>query len=177
MSYLVSFNTALRELSESEDATTSRGPSAVAGLPTFWDTAEIAPKTEWEEWWDLFIVATNAKYSISVNELQRPATEQNLRIAALINNLNEQAPERNIVSVIFLSLGTAGRKTAGSLTDKFPHMRIATVSLREIRENCEQAFQKPRNRILERYVFLEKTNDKRNAETSLSLLDRIGGQM
>ena len=93
---------ALRELSESEDSTTSRGPSAVAGLPTFWDTAEIADsKTEWEEWWDVFMVATNAKFSISVNELQRPATEQNPRIAALINNLNEQAAERKIVYFFF----------------------------------------------------------------------------
>ena len=32
-------------------------------------------------------------------------------------------------------------------------MRVATVSLREIKENCEQAFQKPRNRTLERYKF------------------------
>ena len=101
---------ALRELLECEDWMTSRGPSAVAGLPTFWDTAEIAPKTEWEEWWDLFMVATNAKYSISLNELQRPATEQNPRIAALRNNLNEQAAERKAVSVLF-SLGTAGRKS------------------------------------------------------------------
>ena len=75
-----------------------------------------------------------------VNELLRPAAEQNPRIAALINNLNEQAAERKIVSVIFLSLGTTGRN---SLTDKFPHMRVATVSFREIRENCEQTFQKP----------------------------------
>ena len=60
---------ALRELTDSEDATTSRGQSAVAGLPTIWDTAEIAPKAEWEEWWDLFMVAANAKYSISMNEI------------------------------------------------------------------------------------------------------------
>ena len=140
------FNMALRELPESEDATTSRGPSAVAGLPTFWDTAKIAPKRDWYDWWDLFMVAAIAKYSISVNELLRPATEQNPRIAALLNNLNEQAAERKMMSVLFLSLGTAGRKR---LTEKFPHMRIATVSLREIRENCEQAFQKPRNTTLE----------------------------
>ena len=59
---------ALRELPHSEDVTTPRGPSAVAGLPTVWDTAEIAPKTEWEEWWDLFMVAANANYSNSVRD-------------------------------------------------------------------------------------------------------------
>ena len=49
---------AVRELPDTEDATTSRGPSAVAALPAFWDTTGIAPKTEWEDWWDLFIVVT-----------------------------------------------------------------------------------------------------------------------
>ena len=118
---------ALRELPDTEDATTSRGPSAVAGLPTFWDTAEIAPKTEWEDGWDLFMVAANAKYSISVSEVLRDVPEEHPRIIGLINNLNEQAAERKMVSVLFLPLGTAGRK---SLTDKFPHMRVATISLR-----------------------------------------------
>ena len=149
---------ALRELPDSEDATTSRGPSAVAGLPTFWDTAEIAPKTEWEDWWDLFMVAVNAKYSISVNENLREATAQNPRIAGLINNLNEQAAESKVVSVLFLSLGTAGRK---SLTHKFPQIRVATIPHREKRKNCEQAFRKPRKRTLERYkLFSRKQTQK-----------------
>ena len=140
---------------DSEDATTSRGPSAVAGLPTFWETAEIALKTkrEWEDWWDLFMVAVNAKFSISVNEILREVTAQNPRIAGLINNLNEQAAERKVVSVLFLSLGTVGRK---SMTDKFPQKRVATIPLQEIRENCEQAFRKPRNRTLEKYKFFSR---------------------
>ena len=99
------------------------------------------------------MVAVNAKYSISVNEILREVTAQNPRIAGLINNLNEQAAVRKVVSVLFLSLGTAGRK---SLTDKFPQMRVATIPLREIRENCEQAFRKPRNRTLERYKFFSR---------------------
>ena len=70
------------------------------------------------------MVAVNAKYSISVDELRRNVTEQTPRIAALINNLNEQAAERKLVSLVFLSLGTAARK---SLTDKFPHLIKATI--------------------------------------------------
>ena len=89
------------------------------------------------------------QYLISLNELQRPATEQNPRKAALRNNLIEQAAERKIVSVLFFTGNSRTKKP----NDKFPHMRIATVSLREIRENYEQAFQKPRNRTLERYRF------------------------
>ena len=96
------------------------------------------------------MVATNAKYSISVNEILRTVSAQNPRVASLIKNLNEQAAERKIVSVLFLSLGTAARK---SLTDKFPEMRVATISLADLKGNCEQAFVKPRNRTLERYQF------------------------
>ena len=111
--FIISFNIALRELPNSEDVTTSKVPSAVAGLPNFLDTVEVASEPDW----DLFMVATNAIYSISVNEILRDVTEPNPRIPALINNLNEQAAERKVVSVIFLSLAAAGRK---SLTDKFP---------------------------------------------------------
>ena len=46
------------------------------------------------------MVAVNAEYSISVNEILREVTAQNPRIAGLINNLNEQAAERKVVSVL-----------------------------------------------------------------------------
>ena len=99
------------------------------------------------------MVAANAKYSISVNELLGATTEQNPRVAALINNLNEQAAERKIVSILFLSLGSAART---SLTDKYPEMRVTTKSLQDMKENCEQAFIKPRNRTLERCKFFSR---------------------
>ena len=88
--------------------------------------------TDWEDWWDLFTVAVNAKYSLSVNALLRIATEQAPRILALIINLNEQTAERKVISVLFLSLGTAGRKC---VTDKFQEMRVATVTLKKLRTN------------------------------------------
>ena len=50
LSQAQSYNMALRELPDFEDATILRGLSAGAGRPTFWDTAEIDPKTEWEDW-------------------------------------------------------------------------------------------------------------------------------
>ena len=83
------------------------------------------------------MVAANAKYTISVNELLRTVTARQPTIPSLINNLNEQAAERKTVSVLFLSLGCAARK---SLTDKFPEMRVATIALTDLKNNCEQAF-------------------------------------
>ena len=117
---------ALRDSKPGEKVPTSGGASAVSGLPTFWDSADTAFISEWEELWDLFTVAANAKYSISVNEVLR----EHLRVPALLNTLNEQQ-QKKIVSVLFLSLGSTARKR---LTDKFPHMRVGTVSLREIRK-------------------------------------------
>ena len=128
---------ALRESPTGGETATTGGSSAVSELPSFWDLADAAPKTEWEEWWDLFMVAANAKYSISVNELLKITAQQQPRIAALINILKEQALERKIVSVLFLSLGSAARKC---LTDKHPE----TTSLKDLKENCEQAIIKPR---------------------------------
>ena len=90
-------------------------------------------------------------------------TEQQPRSPTLLNNMNEQAAGRKIVNVPFLCLGSAARK---SLTDKFPHIRVATISLREIKSNCGEAFQKPRNRTLERYKFFSL---KQNTKESLRL--------
>ena len=61
--------------------------------------------------------------------------------------------QRKIVSVLFLSLGSASRK---SLTDKYPELRVATISLKGLKDNCEQPFIKPRNRTLERYKFFAR---------------------
>ena len=38
-----------RELPNSDNMMSAKGPLAVTGLPTFWDTAEVAPKTDWKE--------------------------------------------------------------------------------------------------------------------------------
>ena len=145
---------ALRDNSfESSGKQTTSSSSALAGLPAYWECPEVPPKAEWEKWWELFVMAINAKHAISVTELLRTPTQNSPRQAALLNNLNEQAAERKVVSIFFLSLGVAGRK---NLTDKFPYMTVATAPLAEIKENCEQTFYKPRNRTLERYKFFAR---------------------
>ena len=138
---------------DSSESTSSSGPSALAGLPSFWDHHETPPQTEWEKWWDIFIVAVNAKHSISDHELLRTPTQSQPRQAALLNNINELAAERKIVSILFLSLVTAARK---NLTDKYPNMTVATASLNEIKINCEETFQRPRNRTLDRFKFFSR---------------------
>ena len=98
-------------------------------------------------------MAVNAKYSISVPGLIRIPPEQQPRQAALINNLNEATAERKTVSILFLSLGAAGRK---NLSYKVPYMGVAMAALREIKEICESCFLKPRKRTLDRYKFFSR---------------------
>ena len=75
------------------------------------------------------------------------------RNLALIENLNEQAAEMKIVSVLFLSLGQVGKK---SVTDKFLNMRVATVTSRELRTTCNEAFGKARNKTQENCKFFPR---------------------
>ena len=144
--------------SDSSEKTAAGGSSAVAGLPSYWDVAECSPKTEWEKEWDMFVMAVNAKHSIVVPELTRIGTEQQPHQAALLNNMQEQAAERKIVSILFLSLESAGRK---NLTEKFPYMVVSGATLREMQENCEQTLIKPHNLTLDRYKFFARKQKSR----------------
>ena len=100
------------------------------------------------------MVAVKAKYAISVNERLRDVTEQNPREPGLMNNLKEQAAE-NRSSASFSCHWDQQR----GLTSKYPHMRLATVSLREMKQNCEQMLQKPRNRTIGKYRRVLKKHD------------------
>ena len=161
---------ALRDNMDSSGGAASSSPSALAGLPAFWDTAESPPKTEWKKWWDVFVVAVHAKHSKSEHELLRAPTENNPRQAALINNMNKQAAEHKVVSILFLSLESAKRK---NLTDRHPYMVISTATLPELRENCEQTFKKQRNRTLERYKFFSRK--QQNNETLRQFWNALTG--
>ena len=122
-------------------------------------------------------VCDGSKYSISVTEQTRVPTQQRPLQAALINNLNEETAERKTVSILFLSLGTAGRR---SFTDNFPYMDVTTVAIREIKENC---FIKHRNQTLDRYNFFTRKQQQNetlrqfwNVLTGLAAKCEIGEQ-
>ena len=70
------------------------------------------------------------KYRVlSINpELTKTATKKEALQGTLIDNLNKQVQERKIVSNLFLSLGSAGRKI---MTGVFPYMAVAETTLPE----------------------------------------------
>ena len=121
---------ALRDNCESSWKQTTSSPSALAGRPAYWDCAEVPPKAEWEKWWDLFVKAVYAKHAISIPELVKTPADNQPRQAAAMKNLNRQTAERQVVSILFLSLVVAGRK---NLTDNFPLLTLSTATLAEIK--------------------------------------------
>ena len=58
-----------------------------------------------------------------------------------------------MLSILFLSLGSAGRK---HLTDKYLLMLVSAAKLNEMKNNCKETFKKPRKRTLERYKFFAR---------------------
>ena len=68
----------LQESANCREVANSGSASAVSGLSAYWDSADAAPRPDWEDWWDLFTVAVNA--------------------LALKNNLNERAADRKVIS-------------------------------------------------------------------------------
>ena len=73
------------------------------------------------------------------------------------------------MSILLLSLGAAGRK---NLTDRYSNMTVATASLNEIKFNCEETFQKPRNRTLDGFKFFSR---KQKPNENLFSLECIFG--
>merc|ERR1712122_132998 len=96
------------------------------------------------------------KHSIQVQEIIRviPENAQNQqRNAALLGNLTHVIAEQKVISLLYLSLGGAARKT---LTDRYPAMEITTVELRTLLERCQETFQIERNRCLGRMKFFHR---------------------
>ena len=121
------------------------------GLSLFWHEASNSPSVEWEKWIDLFAVAMMAKYSISMNELTRTADEANPKVKAFLGDMPEAAANKKAVSMMFLSLGEAGRKM---FQDKYPEKTIWSSQAIEMLQSCEDCFRIERNRTLERHHSL-----------------------
>ena len=75
--------------------------------------------------------------------------------------MQDEPAERKVVSVLFLSLGTAARK---NLIDRFPELTVATVQLPNLTNHCRESFVKQRNRTLDRFNFLSR---KQRSDESL----------
>ena len=99
--------------------------------------ARPTPKTQSRMEEMKFSVVMTAKYSISTAEILRHVANETHRHKALLNNLDHAVAERKCVSVLYLSLGAAARKT---FMGKYPNAKIAEITLEELLTNCKETF-------------------------------------
>ena len=126
---------------------------SISGLSTFWQDAGETRKLDWDKWVQLFEVAIMAKFSISVEELTREETPENPRRQALMGGADPETAERKAVSIMYLALGDAARKT---LLDRNPGLNAKTISLKQLIQEGENAFKVKRNRTMDRFLFLTR---------------------
>ena len=124
--------------------------SHLVGPPVFWYDANFSPTLEWDKLVNLFQVAVMAKYSISLTELTRNASQQNPRVRALMGDLEEEPANKKVVSASYISLGEAARKL---FRDKFPHVTMWSLQVSELIKMCKECFREKRNRTLDRHNF------------------------
>ena len=72
------------------------------------------------------------KHSIEVDEITRDEGDVPRR-KELMGNMEKGTAEKKAISLLFLSIGGAGRNT---LIDKYPAMNIKTMELKVLMENC-----------------------------------------
>ena len=132
--------------------------SVLAGLNLYWSEHHKSPLLQWEKRLELFTVAKMAKQSISLSELTR--TEGGQRVASLMGGLSEETASKIVISILFVSVGQAARKT---LLDKFPTTQITTITLPALLHQCEQTFVVKRNRTLGRYRFFSRKQENRES--------------
>ena len=84
-----------------------------------------------------------AKNNISITELTKTTGAKE---KSLMGDMEEPTATKKAVSVLYLALGMAARKT---IANKFPGTNIARMSLIDLLKNCKDCFEKPKNEVLD----------------------------
>ena len=79
------------------------------------------------------------------------------RVGVLCGEKPWDKADRKVKSLIYLSLGVEGRKMHGR---KFPHTNVETKTTREIWEELEITFIRPRNVTFDRYLLLTRRQQR-----------------
>ena len=117
--------------------------SAKRNLPIYWSDAAKLPELEWETRVDSFEVTLMAKNNISITE---SAKTTGTKIKSPMGGMAKMTAAKNAKSVLYLALGMAATKT---ISDKFPTVNIARITLTELITRCKECFEKPENETLE----------------------------
>ena len=79
---------------------------------------------------------------------------------SLVGDMEEMTAAKNAISVLYLALRMTARKT---ISDKFPTVNFARITLTKLITRCEECFEKPKNETLDRFKFLSRKKKERKA--------------
>ena len=152
-------------------------------IEPFWERPTSDPPIRWEKWRIQVKLAILARENITIDTLLQPkpmtfrlpvkpkyempiedTTEEAERERRIRNNqlkLQWERPwnlcDQNCVSLLYLSIGTEGRRL---LTQKFLHDNIYDLTTLKLWEMMEIAFIRPRNITFDRYLFFSRKQKK-----------------
>ena len=70
-----------------------------------------------------------------------------------MGGVEESIAEKKAVSFLYIALGESARKTQ---LNRKPNMDIKTTKLEDLLKECHEAFQKKRNRLMDRHKFFNR---------------------
>ena len=108
-----------------------------------------------------------SKSNFSITELTK-TTE--VKEKSLMDDIEEPTATKKAISVLFLALGMAARKTIANM---FPNTNIARISLTDLLKNCKDCFEKPKNETLDRYKILSRKQHE--GETLKQFWNKLNG--
>ena len=90
------------------------------------------------------------KSIISVAELTKTTGNKE---KCLMGDIEEATAMKKTNSVLYLALGMAARKT---ISDNFPTVKIARITVVNLIKTCKDCFEKPKNETLDRFKLLSR---------------------
>ena len=93
-----------------------------------------------------------AKSSISLEERTRDEAGTPRR-KEMMGGTEEPIAHIKAVSFLYIALGEEARKT---LLDRKPDMDMKAINLKDLLKECNDVFQKKRNRLMDRHKFLNR---------------------
>ena len=96
-----------------------------------------------------------AKSNISIKELPKTTGTKE---KSLMGDMEVTTATKKAISVLYLALGMAARKT---IANKFPATNIASITLTDLLKNCKEGFEKPKNETLGRFKLLSRKEQER----------------
>ena len=161
----------------------------ILGLETFWEKPSSNPPTPWEKWRSQLKMALVAKTKIELDALLRekpttltyppePVEEQPVQNSTQtmererLTRYNQAkakwkneakwknqaiANEKRARSMIYLTIGIEGRRIH---TRKNPHTNVENITTKQLWEELELTFIRPRNVTFDRYLLLTRRQQK-----------------